>query len=642
LFRLAFGLLVLVLLATSPAAAATPVVLRDGVDSYPLRGHSLDILEDPGGKLTINQVASPKMAGRFTPSRQPIPNFGFRTAAFWLRFTIDDHSRQPKQWLLQLDSPMMGVVDLYLPRSGDAFQVQRSGCLRPMSSREIRSRLIVLPLGAGPSPRTFYLRGRYQGHARFPLTILSRQAFEQKDRVSAYAFGAYTGILLAMSIYGLLLFFSLQDRNYLYYALLILSTLAAFLTLNGFLYEFLLPERPLSHEYAAMLTCILPILIAYIFARAFLQTDRLAPRHDRVMKYLIYFNLLLLPLMFLMPRASFRNLLNLNLLVAVFIKFTAAIICVRRGYHPARYYLAGRIVLWIFSLGFYLQNAGLASFGFPVLYLLMIGVVFDIIFLALALTDRINVVQQEKEQAEAEACRASQLAMLGELAAGIAHEVNTPINTIINTSDFLTDDNREELKHDAGIIKSEGRRIAGIVGSLLSFARRGQGDKTACPVAKIVADTVSLVQAKLKKEHILLSVEVPDDLPDVRANHQQMLQVALNLINNAAQALNDKYPEAHEDKIIRLRGEKVETEGGAMVRLTCHDHGPGIPARLLEQVMTPFFTTKPPGLGTGLGLSVAHGIIHEHGGSLRLTSIEGASTTVTIDLPAAEQASKLN
>lgn len=149
-----------------------------------------------------------------------------------------------------------------------------------------------------------------------------------------------------------------------------------------------------------------------------------------------------------------------------------------------------------------------------------------------------------------------------------------------------------------------------------------------------MADTVSLVQAKLRKEQIGLLVEVPGDLPDVQANHQQMIQVALNLINNAAQALNDKYPEPHADKTIRLGGELVQTERGAMVRLSCHDQGPGIPARLLDQVKTSFFTTKPPGQGTGLGLSVAHGIISDHGGALRLTSIEGVSTTVTIDLPA--------
>lgn len=635
-FRLAFSLLAVLLLSALPAAAAEPLVLRDGVDCYPLRGHYLDILEDPGGKLTINQVTSPEVAARFTPSAQPIPNFGIRTSAYWLRFTIDDHSHRPDQWLLELDIFPMLLIDFYVPRANGAFEVKRSGTQRPLSSREIQNRKIVLPLGAGPSPRTFYLRGCNQGRILFPLTILSRQAFEKRDKVSAYIFGAFAGTLAAMSIYGLLLFFFLRDRSYLYYVWLVLSTLLFMLSINGYLYEFVLPEKPLFHEYAFLLTCILPILMGYIFARAFLHTDRLAPRHDRILKYLIYFNLLLLPLMFVMPIAGYKNLLFLNLLGATVLKFSAAIICVRRGYHPARYYLAGRIVLWISSLWFYLEGTGLVPFWFSGIYMLMIGIVFDIILLSLALTDRIKVIQQEKEQAEAEARRAGQLAVLGELAAGIAHEVNTPINTIINCSELLLFDSSEELKYDAGIIRSEGRRIAGIVQGLLSFARHGQGEKTSCSVARLVADTVCLVQATLKKEQIRLLVEVPDDLPDVRANHQQVLQVALNLINNAAQALNDKYPGPNKNKIIRLGGENVETEQGAMVRLTFHDLGPGISAGLLDQVKMPFFTTKPPGQGTGLGLSIAQGIIADHGGTLRLTSRESASTTVTIDLPVAE------
>ena len=142
----------------------------------------------------------------------------------------------------------------------------------------------------------------------------------------------------------------------------------------------------------------------------------------------------------------------------------------RRAVYPWRVIKVFQDIKLITNLWFYLENAGLMSFGFAGTYPLMIGSVFDVLLLSMALTDRINVVQQEKEQAEAEARRNGQLALLGELAAGIAHEVNTPINTIINSSQLiLAADNRKELEHDAMIIRSEGRRIAGIVGELLSF-----------------------------------------------------------------------------------------------------------------------------------------------------------------------------
>jgi len=246
-------------------------------------------------------------------------------------------------------------------------------------------------------------------------------------------------------------------------------------------------------------------------------------------------------------------------------------------------------------------------------------------------------VQLKVLEAETQARSKGRLAMLGELAAGIAHEVNTPINTIINSSELiLVSDNREELEHDAMIIRNEGRRIAGIVGGLLSFARQGNGEKIPCSVNQIISDTIHLMEAKLRKEQIRLLVDIPDTLPEIRANPQQMMQVFLNLINNSAHALHEKFPNGHENKAIRIVGEEVRTEHGPRVQLTFHDHGPGIPAHLMDQVMKPFFTTKPQGTGTGLGLSITHGIVADHQGAMRMESVEGVSTQVIIDLPTAE------
>jgi two-component system, sensor histidine kinase ChiS len=247
-------------------------------------------------------------------------------------------------------------------------------------------------------------------------------------------------------------------------------------------------------------------------------------------------------------------------------------------------------------------------------------------------------VQLKMLEAEEEARSKGRFAMMGELAAGIAHEVNTPINTIINSSQLiLLADNREDLEHDAMIIRDEGRRIAGIVGGLLSFAHRGKGEKAPCTIGRIVSDSIRLIEAKLRKEQIRLLVDIPDTIPDVKANPQQMMQVFLNLINNAAHALHEKFPESHDDKTIRITAEPVHAEGGTLVRLTFHDRGNGIPAHLLNKVMKPFFTTKPAGMGTGLGLSVTQGIIADHGGTMWLESIEGIFTKVTVELPVQEK-----
>jgi signal transduction histidine kinase len=459
----------------------------------------------------------------------------------------------------------------------------------------------------------------------------------------------FVGGLLVMGAYHLVLFwFRRTNRAPLYFGLYCLLWLGNFLASDSSAWAIRLfwPQASMLLLEPLNLICFfLSVPVGYLFFRALYPEEfsTLILRFTAALAAGFVILALLASTLALTTALPVYYLCSCLLILYCLARLLQAR---RKGREEATFLLAGFLVLGLAGVNDMLFDLEVIRS----VYLIQVGMFAFILFQAFALSrrfsrafssvERLSAELEEellaRTRAEAEARRAGQLAMLGELAAGIAHEVNTPINTIINSCELLlTADSREELEHDASIIRSEGRRIAGIVRGLLSFARRGQGEKSACPVARIVADTVSLVQAKLRQEQIRLLVEVPDDLPDVKANHQQMLQVALNLINNAAQALNDKYPEPHADKIIRLGGELVQTERGAMVRLAFHDQGPGIPARLLEQVLTPFFTTKPPGQGTGLGLSVAHGIINEHGGSLRLTSIEGVSTTVTIDLPVA-------
>jgi signal transduction histidine kinase len=459
----------------------------------------------------------------------------------------------------------------------------------------------------------------------------------------------FAGSLLVMGVYHLVLFwFRRTNRAPLYFGFYCLLWLGNFVASDAseWVIRLFLPQlsTPLL-ERLNLICFFLSVPVGYLFFRSLYPEEfsTLILRATEALAAGFVLAAIFTSTLALTTALPFYYLASLLLILYCLAMLLRAR---RKGREEATFLLAGFFILGL---------AGVNDMLFDLeairsVCLIQVGMFIFILFQAFALSrrfsrafssvERLSAELEEellaRTRAEAEARRAGQLAMLGELAAGIAHEVNTPINTIINSSQLLlTADSREELEHDASIIRSEGRRIAGIVAGLLSFARRDQGEKTSCPVARIVADTVSLVQAKLRQEHIRLLVEVPDDLPDIQANHQQMLQVALNLINNAAQALNDKYPDGHPDKIIRLGGERMETEHGVMVRLTFHDQGPGIPPRLLEQVITPFFTTKPPGQGTGLGLSVAQGIIATHGGVLRLTSIEGASTTVTIDLPVA-------
>lgn len=243
----------------------------------------------------------------------------------------------------------------------------------------------------------------------------------------------------------------------------------------------------------------------------------------------------------------------------------------------------------------------------------------------------------EKVLLQADAMHTAHLASLGELAAGVAHEINNPLNGIINYAQILSNKIKKESRENeiANRIIKEGDRIATIVKSLLSFARKRTEEKSVYTIPGILHDALLLTEAQILKESIKLKINMPEGLPGIIANSQQIQQVFLNVINNARYALNQKYQEPHEDKILEITGSEITIDGRQYARIIFYDTGSGIPAGILDKVINPFFSTKPSGKGTGLGLSISHGIIRDHNGNLKIESSEGEFTRIIIDLPAA-------
>ncbi len=244
----------------------------------------------------------------------------------------------------------------------------------------------------------------------------------------------------------------------------------------------------------------------------------------------------------------------------------------------------------------------------------------------------------EKVSRQAETMRAAHLASLGEISAGVAHEINNPINGIINCAQILFDKHAEagDDRDLAARILKEGDRIGNIVQGLLAFARESKGKKRPVAVHDILSDAFALTRSQISKEGIELESALPGDLPDIVASPQQIQQVFMNVISNSRYALNQKYPAGDESKVIRIHGGRVDLGGRPHVRIVFEDRGTGIAPDLLDKVMEPFFTTKPDGKGTGLGLSISHGIVTDHGGRFAIESVEREFTRVVIDLPAKE------
>ncbi len=241
----------------------------------------------------------------------------------------------------------------------------------------------------------------------------------------------------------------------------------------------------------------------------------------------------------------------------------------------------------------------------------------------------------ERKASRAAVIRSEQLAALGELAAGVAHEINNPINGIINYGQMLVgkDRDREMVRDIAGQIVKEGDRVAKIVENLLAFARREKQWRTYNAIGEILSDSLILTAAQMRKDAIHLDVKFPKDKLRVVCNRQEIQQVFLNILSNARYALNHRYPDAHEDKRLKIAAEIIGEAKNPYVQVSFQDQGTGIPKDIVKKAMNPFFSTKPKGKGTGLGLSISHEIIKEHRGELTIESIEGQSTSVNVKLP---------
>jgi PAS domain S-box-containing protein len=241
----------------------------------------------------------------------------------------------------------------------------------------------------------------------------------------------------------------------------------------------------------------------------------------------------------------------------------------------------------------------------------------------------------EKESIQLQLFQASKLASIGELSAGVAHEINNPLNGIINFAQLLKDDGIARTDTQAqmldGIIE-EGSRITRIVRDLLTFARHESHELRPVNLAEVITTSVSLFGHQLDKDGVALEVRLADDLPPVLAEGSRLRQVVVNMISNAHHALRES---SSGDKIFRISASAAQVEGRRVVRVEFFDNGVGIRQEYLNKIFDPFFTTRRDAGGTGLGLSLSFGIVAEFGGTIRAESEERRYTRFVVELPVA-------
>jgi signal transduction histidine kinase len=227
--------------------------------------------------------------------------------------------------------------------------------------------------------------------------------------------------------------------------------------------------------------------------------------------------------------------------------------------------------------------------------------------------------------------RAHKLKAVGTLTAGVAHELNNPINNIILTASMLREDfselSREECLELVGDLVGESERAQKIVRNLLDFARESEAELESHSVEGIVEETLRLASNQIKLAKVKVCVETAENIPAIHGDRRQLQQVFLNLILNALDAMPD-------GGFLTLK--VMNSEDREFVAVTFEDTGIGIPKQHLRDIFDPFFTSKKAAKGTGLGLSVSLGIVQGHGGDIRVQSEAGKGTIFTVLLPVAK------
>jgi signal transduction histidine kinase len=237
----------------------------------------------------------------------------------------------------------------------------------------------------------------------------------------------------------------------------------------------------------------------------------------------------------------------------------------------------------------------------------------------------LNDITEEREMQE-KLAQTDRLASLGEMAAGIAHELNNPLTGVVAMSELLLEsETLGDIKKDLESISSEGQRAANVVKNLLSFARSHTLSAQPVKINDVVNQVLDLRAYEHRVNNIAVVTHLDPDIPEIIADRFQLQQVFVNIVLNAEQAMI----ESHERGNLTVTSEVIK----GMIRTSFSDDGPGIPQDIINRIFDPFFTTKDAGKGTGLGLSISYGIVSKLGGRIYAESKPGKGASFVVELP---------
>ena len=602
---------------------------------------------------------------------------------YWVRINLK--SNYSKDVTYRLSAVWWDYVTGYLISPDSTVQILQTGLLRKKSDMKGND-FATFQFPAGKEIK-LYARlsasGYFMRMDNVNILLLKYVSALENERYYMFMTAILFGLMIGFAIYNLSISVSTRDGSYIWYFLYItclaISLIGQLGSHTSYLTQFILPEHPVLSLFLKRIVDPVAFISLILFSRSFLHTRKKHPRWDYFLLFMIFAMAVhsILWLMGAYNRANSPYIAIIFYLSSVIGVIITGVMAYREGFKAARFFIAGLIAVatgilislftvtgWA-DLLWFLPDSGFFSF------VKKSGVFFfggiDAFIFSLALADR-QKIRLEKlvaerteelnhsldtlQQTQKQLIQSEKMASLGELTAGIAHEIQNPLNFVNNFSEVsteLVDEMNEEMakgnyeaakeiaddvKQNLEKINQHGKRAGDIVKGMLQHSRSSSGQKEPTDINALCDEYLRLsyngLRAKDKSFNALMKTDFDDAVGKVNIVPQDIGRVILNLLTNAFYAVDEKKKTGIEgyEPTVSISTKKISDK----VEIRVNDNGNGIPQKVLDKIFQPFFTTKPTGQGTGLGLSLSYDIIKAHGGEIKVKTELNEGTEFIIEL----------
>ena len=586
---------------------------------------------------------------------------GYANGDVWLRYKIEPN---PEIRVLTISNPWLFRFDLHRVASDGSVDTFELGSARPLENRPLGTTNFAIPLR--PNTVAIYIHDSGVSSVNYPISISSTTQASYDNAVLNVLLGLYYGFVIIMVLYNLALFLGTRDQAYLFYSLYALALMTFLAASDGMGAAFVWTDMPSLQYLFAALGWGLSLSFLLEFASKFLSIDRTRVTFVRISQGTIALVALL----------SMVNPLESSYFLQTFISYFVLSYLIYLGIsgvltksQPALVFL---LACGAFAIGGFVHATMLFGFlepSFSTQHAVHIGSAIELTLLAFALVLRVRdaelkrfealrrsqeLVRRNRELTTARALaeehrqlqkslqQAQKLKTIGQLAGGFAHDFNNILASILGFAELAQTPkvhaDRAKLSRYLDEIVTSGRRGADLVKQLLVYSRSTPPEPRDLNMIATVKDCVSFIRGSLPAT-VAIDTHLPEHAIRLQSDPEQIQQMLVNICLNAAEAthnrgsINIALEERHINNL--TCSSCLSRFSGDFVAITVEDDGPGFNGNASD-LFTPFATTKEVGQGTGLGLSVVHGIAHEHRGHVHAANRAEGGARVTVYLPLLE------